>query len=45
MAAAELEAGNAQKAFDIYSRAVAYDPTAKNPALIKRIANALRTGS
>ena len=40
-----LVAGDAQKAFTLYSKAMTYDPTARNQALIKRISKALNTNS
>ena len=38
-----LAAGDAQAAFDAYGKALAYDQAAKDPALIKRIAQALQS--
>ena len=40
-----LAAGDAQKAFTLYSKAMTYDPTARNQALIKRISKALNPSS
>ena len=40
-----LDAGDAQKAFKLYSKAMTYDPAARNQALIKRISKALNTNS
>ena len=39
----QLRLGDAERAFEAYSKAVAYDPAAKDPALIKRIAAALQS--
>ena len=40
-----LAVGDAQKAFTLYSKAMTYDPAARNQALIKRISKALNTNS